>query len=193
MDNMSMLSKIINGGKNGLLLHVVVPVASVAVLTVGVVTGVMVANHMNAGQTQQTEAVGGVGLTVDPNASGYVAESTDPVEAAPGVTIPGWGSITIPPDTTDITVDFYNPESNEGYYYLTFELWLPDDSAEGHEVLYSSGLVEPGLHIQHITLSHSLSEGTYNAVVHVQPYKMDEDKTPTNNADMETELIVARK
>ena len=28
------------------------------------------------------------------------------------------------------------------------------------------------------------------AVIHVQPYRMDEAKTPTNNADMKTELIV---
>jgi hypothetical protein len=127
---------------------------------------------------------------VDPNASGYEAEETAETASAPGVTIPGWGSLTIPADTTDITVDFYNPESNEGYYDLTFELQLPDDSEQGYEVLYTSGLVEPGLHIQHITLSHGLSEGTYHAVIHVQPYKQDEDHTPTNNADMETELIV---
>ena len=32
--------------------------------------------------------------------------------------------------------------------------------------------------------------GNYDAVIHVQPYHMDENKTPTNNADMKTNLIV---
>jgi hypothetical protein len=158
-----------------------------AVVAVGVGSGMYFSSK---GAEQPVVSAGGVGLTVDPDAAGYVAEETAETAAAPGVTIPGWGSITIPADTTDISVDFYNPESNEGYYDLTFELQLPDDSEQGYEVLYTSGLVEPGLHIQHITLSHGLSEGTYNAVIHVQPYKQDEDHTPTNNADMETELIV---
>jgi hypothetical protein len=188
MDNAYILNE--TKKKKSVLLYVVTPLAVVAVLAVGIVVGAMVVKNLTAAQTQQTTSSGGVGLTVDPNAKGYVAESSAPVETAPGVTIPGWGSITIPADTTDITVDFYNPDSNEGYYYLTFELWLADDSPEGYEVLYTSGLVEPGLHIQHITLSHSLSAGTYDAVVHVQPYKMDENQTPTNNADMETQLIV---
>lgn len=133
---------------------------------------------------------GGVGLTVDPNAGEYVAPEVEEQAPSQGVAIPGWGSITLPPDTTEITVDFFNPEQNAELYYLTFELRLPDDSEQGYEVLYTSGLVEPGKHIQKITLSRGLSAGTYNAVIHVQPYRMDEAKTPTNNADMKTELIV---
>ena len=133
---------------------------------------------------------GGVGLTVDPNAGEYVAPEVEEQAPSQGVAIPGWGSITLPPDTTEITVDFFNPEQNAELYYLTFELRLLDDSEQGYEVLYTSGLVEPGKHIQKITLSRGLSAGTYDAVIHVQPYRMDEAKTPTNNADMKTELIV---
>ena len=88
------------------------------------------------------------------------------------------------------SVDFYNPVENEGYYYLTFELRILDDSDEGYEVIYSSQLVPSGKHIQQITLSRALEAGEYEAVVHVQPYKMDEAQTPTNNADMKTTLIV---
>lgn len=133
---------------------------------------------------------GGVGLQVDPNAGQYVAPKEETTQPSQGVAIPGWGSITIPSDETQITVDFFNPKANEGLYYLTFELRLPDDSQQGYEVLYTSGLVEPGLHIQKITLNRPLEAGTYEAVIHVQPYRMDEEKTPTNNADMNTLLIV---
>ena len=124
---------------------------------------------------------------IDPNAGEYVPEPTRP---ASGVAIPGWVSFTIPANTTeDIVVDFYNPVENTDKYYLTFELRLPDNSEQGYEVLYTSGLVEPTLHIQKITLNRGLEAGEYDAIIHVQPYHMD-SKAPTNNADMETKLIV---
>ena len=126
---------------------------------------------------------GGNKLSFDENAGAYVEQTQ---ESKPGVAIPGWGSLTIPADTEEVTVDFYNPESNKGYYYMTFELRLADTG----ETLYSSGLVQPGLHIQKITLSRGLPSGTYNAILHVQPYEMDEAQTPTNNADMNLKLIV---
>ena len=132
-----------------------------------------------------------VGLTIDENAVAKVETQDESSESEPGVAIPGWGSITIPAGETEITsVDFYNPEANEGYYYLTFELRIPDDSSEGYEVIYASQLVPPGQHLQKITLSRPLEAGEYDAIVHVQPYRMDEAQTPTNNADMETTLIV---
>lgn len=133
---------------------------------------------------------GGVGLQVEPNVGPYAAPKEESAQPSQGVAVPGWGSITIPADETQITVDFFNPKANAGQYYLTFELRLPDDSQQGYEVLYTSGLVEPELHIQRITLNRPLEAGTYEAVVHVQPYRMDEERTPTNNADMNTLLIV---
>lgn len=134
----------------------------------------------------------GIGLTIDPDAGDYVPVTGEAAEAAQGVSIPGWASLTLPANTVDAKycVDFYNPEANAGRYYLTFELRLPDDSPEGYEVLYTSKLVEPGKHIQSIQLERKLQAGKYRAIVHVQPYKMDGSMTPTNNADMETELIV---
>jgi hypothetical protein len=152
------------------------------VAAVGILAGIRLASRSN------TTAAGGVGLTIDKNAGVYVAPEAE--EAPQGVAVPGWGSITIPAGQTEVAVDFYNPEANADQYYLTFELRLTDDSEQGYETLYTSGLVEPGLHIQKITLSHALSAGEYDAVVHVQPYRMDEAQTATNNADMKTTLIV---
>ena len=107
-----------------------------------------------------------------------------------GVAIPGWGTLTIPANkTTNIKVDLFNPEANVDLYYLTFEIRLPNDSAEGYETLYKSGLVEPGLHIQEIALTRPLDAGEYDAIIHVQPYRIS-DKSTTNNADLKTKLIV---
>ena len=131
---------------------------------------------------------GGVGLIVDPNAGDYEAPETQAGEG--GIAIPGWGEITMPPNQTDnIVVDFYNPEANEGKYYLMFELYLTN--ADGSkDVLYKSDLVPPGKHIQRIKLAHGLAEGEYEATMFVQPYKMDGTLTSTNNLNAKTKLIV---
>lgn len=126
---------------------------------------------------------------LDPNAGEYVEPQAEDTESG-GIAVPGWNTLNIPKNEKEVTVDFYNPEENKGQYHLTFELRLPDESDKGYEVLYKSGLVDPGLHIQHITLSRELEEGIYDATLHVQPYRMDEQKTATNNADMQTQLIV---
>ena len=129
---------------------------------------------------------GGVGLVVDPNAGDYVAPET---QQQSGIAIPGWGEITLPPNTKEIVVDFYNPEANKDKYYLVFELYLTNEDGS-KDVLYKSGLIEPGKHIQKITLSHGLAEGEYEATMHVQPYKMDGSLASTNNLDAKTKLIV---
>ena len=123
----------------------------------------------------------------DPNQGDYVKPDA-PV--AGGVAIPGWGKLTIPVNTSkDIVVDFYNPEANAGKYYLTFELRIPADNEQGYEVLYKSGMIEAGKHIQKIDLTRGLPEGTYNAILHVQPYRAS-DMGMTNNADLKMELVV---
>ena len=125
---------------------------------------------------------------IDPNQGEYVEPEKQP--PAKGVAVPGWASITIPKNQKDnIVVDFYNPDENKDLYYLTFEVRIPDNSAQGYEVIYKSGLIEPGMHIQKISLSRPLEAGTYNAVIYVQPYRMA-DKSLTNNAELKTELIV---
>lgn len=136
------------------------------------------------GLSDKEEPQGGVGLTIDKDAGEYVAPEAENTEPTQGVAIPGWGTITIPAGQTEVPVDFYNPDANQGLYYLTFKLDL------NGEILYESGLVESGKHIQKITLSRALEAGEYDAVIHVQPYKMDEKQTPTNNADIKTTLIV---
>ena len=127
----------------------------------------------------------GAGLVVDPNAGEYVKP-----EQPPGVTIPGFGSITIPANARElIGINLYNPEENEGWYYLTFRLSLLDENEQVSETLYESQLVPPGLYLQDITISRGLKPGVYEAVMHVQPYRID-DLSTTNNADLRMQIIV---
>lgn len=122
-------------------------------------------------------------LEIDPNAGELITPTPAPTE--PGVAIPGWGSITLPAGVTEAAASLRNPEANAGWYYLTFELRLKDTD----EVLFTTGLVPPGQYCNAVTLTRALEPGEYAAVVHVQPYRIS-DQSPTNNADMETILIV---
>ena len=127
----------------------------------------------------------GTGLVVDPNAGEYVKPTPEP-----GVTIPGFGSMTIRANTKDIIgINLYNPIENDGWYYLTFKLCLLDENEQVSETLYESQLVPPGLYLQDITLTRGLVPGEYEAVMMVQPYRIA-DKTPTNNADLRMTIIV---
>ena len=124
-------------------------------------------------------------LVIDPNAGEYVEP-----EPTPGVTIPGFGSMTIPANTKELKgVDLYNPEENSGLYYLTFKISLLNENGDVSETLYESQLVPPGLYLQDITISHGLAKGKYDAVMHVQPYRIA-DISPTNNVDLNFTLIV---
>ena len=126
----------------------------------------------------------GGGLVIDPNAGEYVEP-----EPTPGVTIPGFGTLTIPANTKELKgINLYNPIENEGWYYLTFKLCLLDKNGAVSEVLYESQLVPPGKYIQDITLSRGLAKGEYNAVMQVQPYRIA-DNSPTNNADLRMTII----
>lgn len=130
-------------------------------------------------------------LEIDPNAGALITPTPAPTE--PGVAIPGWGSITLPAGVTEAATTLKNPEANEGWYYLTFEMRLPtvdeETGEESYEVLFTTGLIPPGQYCNQVTLTRALEPGEYDVILHVQPYRMS-DKTPTNNADTETVLIV---
>ena len=70
-------------------------------------------------------------------------------------------------------------------YYMTFGLYLD----ENDELLYQSGLVEPGKYLQQMELSRALDPGTYAAYVVCQPYKSDQ-KTKTNQGVVRIALNV---
>ena len=139
--------------------------------------------------TDPAESSYGVGLNIDPNsAEAQPAERESSMEH--DVTIAGIGVVTMSANQKEVAVDFYNPQENKDLFYLTFELRVCDNSTQGYEVLYTSGFVKPGKHIYEIELSRRLEKGMYDAIIHVQPYRMDQEMTPTNNADIVTRLIV---
>lgn len=91
-------------------------------------------------------------------------------------------------DGTEHTIDV---ECQQNYYYMTFALYLgnPDDP-NNSELLYQSCLVEPGMYIQQMEISHALEAGEYDAYVFIQPYRSDK-ATPTNSGTVNITLTVA--
>ncbi len=137
--------------------------------------------------TPYGEETGAPALRIDRNATEKRTKEQE--ETDKNVAIPGFKTMTIPAGKERVSVDFYNPENNSGYYYLSFELRVPDVNGN-YETLYTSDLVEAGKHLYQIVLNHALSAGIYeHSVLHIQPYKVD-DFAPTNNADVEFILKV---
>ena len=168
--------------KQNKLLIIIIILLLIALLFCGAFIGVFVFGGVGGG---------GGGVVIDPNLGDLENETQKEKPAKkPNVSIPGWTKLTIPADTVTITdIPFYNPEKNEGLYYLTFEIRLLDAKGEVSEVLFTSGAVPPGKQLQSITLNRALPAGTYNTILHIQPYYI-EDNTPTNNVDTKMTLIV---
>lgn len=124
-------------------------------------------------------------------------EAGDPLVPTPpsadrigNVSVAGFKTLKIPANTKDVSVDFYNPSSNEGKFMMTFELLFP--MPDGTKLsLYSSGLLEAGNHIRNISLAYPVPQGTYeNCVLRVQPYFIS-DHTPANTAEVMFTLTAA--
>lgn len=132
----------------------------------------------------QEENVKNNGVVYEPNAvDGSVMYAGSNL---PGVAIPGWTAIKLPAGTLEADVSLHNPDSNDGYYNLSFTLKLADTGEE----IFTTGPIEPGYKCSKVLLNAELNTGKYHAVMFVQPYLQNEAQTPVNNAEMEILLIV---
>jgi len=123
---------------------------------------------------------------LDPSAQQWTGEQLpdkSEKKEAVGIKIPGYPSISLPADTTDVTVALLNPEGNPCYF--TFELALNDPE----EVLYTSGMVAPGQVISQISLARPLAAGEYDATIRITTASL-EDGSAMNGANVVTRLIV---
>ena len=123
------------------------------------------------------------GIELDENAGQYTGEKPkDNGGAAEGIKIPGYPSITIAKDTTDVTMALMNPEGNPCYF--KFELVLKDSG----ETIFESKYVKPGDCIYDVHLNKPLAEGEYPATIKISTISLD-GETPLNGANVETVLI----
>lgn len=164
---------------------------SVAALAVAVlvVSGALLWQQMRGGKAN---VASGEGVSLEANVNKTVDATPAPEE--PGIVIPGRTALSLPAGALEAEVSLPNPAENEGWYYIAYELRLkrpedvPEDTPE--EVIFTTGLIPPGMSCSKVTLTRALEKGEYPAVLHVQPYRMNESRTPTNNADLDVTLIV---
>ncbi len=109
------------------------------------------------------------------------ARPQDTGGVVPGIAIPGYKSITVDANKTDVKVNFQNPEGNPCYFEISL---LLDDGTE----LYKSKMVEPGKGIYDISLSKALESGEYGAMVKYSTYSLT-DMSPMNGAEVKITLI----
>ena len=122
-------------------------------------------------------------IELDPNAGEYTGElPEDKGGEAVGIKIPGYPSITIAKDTTNVKMALLNPEGNPCYF--KFEIVLKEDE----ETLFESKYVKPGDCIYDVTLTKPLAEGEHSAVIKISTIALD-GETPLNGANVDTVLI----
>lgn len=123
-------------------------------------------------------------LDIDPNAGNWEGQTPeDKGGEAVGIKIPGYPSITIQQDVTDVKMALLNPEGNPCYFKFTIVL------KDTGEVIYESQYVPPGQSIEDVTLTRPLAEGEYDATIQITTIGLDQ-VTPLNGANVETVLVV---
>ena len=108
-----------------------------------------------------------------------VSSSEEEETARDGIRIPGYPTITIKAETTDVEMNLMNPEGNPCSF--VYEIVLSDTE----EVLYTSEAIAPGETITNVTLSRALPAGEYDAVVRISTMSL-EDGSSMNGANVNT-------
>ncbi len=122
---------------------------------------------------------------MDENATEWDGVRPTP-EATPepvGIKIPGYPTISLPANTTNVFLGIMNPEGNPCYF--TYTLYLKNTE----EIIYTSKMVAPGKSITEATLNRALTPGEYPAVLNISTNSLT-DGSPMNGANMETVLVV---
>ncbi len=100
------------------------------------------------------------------------------------ISIPGYEGIDLKADSLQQDVAFRNPAQNTCYFVM--QLYLEDGS-----LLWESDYICPGELSAPMALTQALQKGTYsNAVLKYSCFKMDEEKTPLNGAEMKLTIRV---
>lgn len=150
----------------------------VLLVLLAVVGGYLIYSMKNNKQT-----MAGTSGTVDAQASEWDDGLNAPSEIEGRILVPGYSGAKMQAGDTMLTLRIGNPAENTCYLQATLQL-------EDGTVLFESGLIEPGMGYDEITLTQTLEVGTYDAFVHYQGYSMDENPEILNSCDSAFTLTV---
>ena len=167
--------------------YMVLSIAAVLILVAAFVIGVMIAATNRSGKVSfdDMDVPLAALIQVDDAARPYTGKAPERL-TGDAVKILSLADMAIPADATDIQILLLNPGEND--CNLVFEIILTDAS----DVIYTSGLVEPGFCIESAKLAHGLPEGEYKALLKVLAYAPD-DTTFNSEATLDFILTAARQ
>ena len=123
-------------------------------------------------------------VPLDPNSQDYKGKLQRPSNwDANSILIPGFDSLRMKADTDIIYVAFSNPRENPCYFQYTVVL----DKTE--EVIYTSGLIEPGKAVVKEKLSKPLPEGVYPITIKIRSYSLEDYEKELNGGAVQPNLI----
>ena len=132
--------------------------------------------------SQQQDVSNDKGLSLADNAEDWDKTLENLGNETTGIKIPGYGEITIPQNAESANITLVNPEGNPCYFEYTLKV--------GDSVLYKSDLIEPGKAIKEISLKNVPQPGTYDLILQINTYSLDENLSPMNGAEVKTTLVV---
>lgn len=110
-------------------------------------------------------------------------ESYDPEKESASIAIPGYEYLTLAADTKKQSISLDNPKTNTCYFLIS--LFLEDGT-----LLWQSDYLAPGEASKPIELNLALEAGTYNAVLHYNCFRMNNELSSLNGAETKLTLRV---
>lgn len=108
-----------------------------------------------------------------------VGENSDPNS----IMIPGFGSLTMKANTSDLYSTLVNPSGNQCYF--RYELRIHDTQ----ELIYRSDLIKPGMAITNVKLLRTMEAGEYDIDIIVKTADLDDVEKELNGGEIAVKLI----
>ena len=112
-----------------------------------------------------------------------VQETIPPEKENPSIAIPGYEYLSLAAGTKTQSIALNNPETNTCYFLISLRL---EDGTE----LWQSEYLAPGEVSEVMELNQKLEPGTYNAVLHYDCFRMNQELSPLNGAETKLTLRV---
>lgn len=112
-----------------------------------------------------------------------VKETIAPEKENPSIAIPGYEYLSLAAGTKTQSIALNNPETNTCYFLISLRL---EDGTE----LWQSEYLAPGEVSEVMELNQKLEPGTYNAVLHYDCFRMNQELSPLNGAETKLTLRV---
>ncbi len=166
-----------------------------ALLLAGLVFGVMQLIQNGGGEDDPTTTKPPLILDVGQEEGEGKLELPEKVEMEnKNVTIVGIPEIRFKANQKEQNVILTNHEKNKGICFMEFTIYLDKNGNKkidlDDELIYKSGLVQPGYSISKFSINRTLEAGEYDAVVMQQPYSLDQQTNKLNNMVVATKIIV---